>query len=158
MIPLPKSEADTQKFVLDNINRWRGQVGLQPIAASELASTTESFKVGEYEATFVSLVGTGPGGMSAPFAPFAGVGGGGATTPRAGGDKRPPGSDIAYEAPPEWKPGTPNQFSLAAFTVSEGEQKVNITISSAGGDLLTNVNRWRGQVKLEPIERKRVGQ
>lgn len=159
VIPLPKTEADTQKFVLDNINRWRGQVGLQPIAAGELASTTEAFKVGEYEATFVSLVGTGSGGMSAPFAPFAGggrtsgggSGAGGAATPRASGDKRPPSGDIAYDAPPEWQPGTPNQFSLAAFTVSEGPQKVNITVSSAGGDLLTNINRWRGQVKLAPM-------
>jgi hypothetical protein len=62
----------------------------------------------------------------------------------------------AYDAPPEWRPGTPNQFSLAAFTVSEGEQKVNITISSAGGDLLTNINRWRGQVKLEPISESQL--
>jgi hypothetical protein len=28
---------------------------------------------------------------------------------------------------------------------------VEITVSSAGGDLLANVNRWRGQIGLPPI-------
>lgn len=133
--------------VLANINRWRGQVGLGPITAEELKSSSETFKVGEYDCTFVSLVGAGSGAMSAPMAPVVS----GGATPRAAGDKRPASGDIAYEAPPEWAAGTPNQFSLASFSATAGEQKVSITITSAGGDLLANINRWRGQLKLGPM-------
>src|SRR5262245_51417103 len=82
VIPLPKAGDDTQKSILDNVNRWRGQLKLAPIAAAELFSTTKKLKVGDYEAALVSLVGAGGGGMTgAPFAPFA---------PFAGGADLPP--------------------------------------------------------------------
>jgi hypothetical protein len=42
-------------------------------------------------------------------------------------------------------------FGLATFVVGEGEKKAEITVSSAGGELLANVNRWRGQVGLPPV-------
>jgi hypothetical protein len=71
VIPLPRS-GDTQKYVLDNINRWRGQLNLKPITADELSTTTKTLKIGEHEATLVSLLGSGSGGMgAAPLAPFA---------------------------------------------------------------------------------------
>ncbi|HMC10586.1 MAG TPA: hypothetical protein VKH44_04825, partial [Pirellulaceae bacterium] len=63
VIPLPNTSRDTQKYVLDNVNRWRQQLRLQPIAASELTSTTKTLKVDGHEATLVSLVGTGSGQM-----------------------------------------------------------------------------------------------
>jgi hypothetical protein len=73
VIPLPKSGADDQKYVLDNVNRWRQQLNLKPVAAGELSSTTKTLSIDGREATLVSLVGTGSGGMGgAPFAPFAG--------------------------------------------------------------------------------------
>jgi hypothetical protein len=59
--------------VLSNINRWRGQLNLKPVSESGLAETTEKLEIDGREATYVSLVGTGSGGMGgAPFAPFAG--------------------------------------------------------------------------------------
>ena len=73
MIPLPISGGDLQKYVLDNVNRWRQQLNLAPVTAEELASTTKPLKIDGREATLVSLVGKGSGGMGgAPFAPFAG--------------------------------------------------------------------------------------
>jgi hypothetical protein len=147
--PLEIAVSSAGGDVLSNVNRWRGQVGLEPIASDELAKTTETFKVGDYDCTFVSLVGAGSGGMTTN-APFAQIGGGGAT-PRAVGDKRPTSSDLAYEVPREWGPGKPSQFSVAAFAVTDGDQRVDITITSAGGDLLSNINRWRGQLMLSPI-------
>lgn len=74
VIPLPQSGGDTEKYVLDNVNRWRNQLNLKPINADELPTTTKSLKIGGHDATLVSFVGTGSGGMSggAPFAPFAG--------------------------------------------------------------------------------------
>jgi hypothetical protein len=135
--------------VIDNINRWRGQVNLKPVTAEELSQTTESFKVGAYDCTFVRLIGTGSGGMTggAPFAPFAA---GGGATPRVAAGKKPGSDKIAYDAPPEWAPGAVSQFSIASFTVSEGDRQAQITISTAGGDVAANINRWRGQLGLSP--------
>jgi len=73
VIPLPKAGAETEKYVLDNVNRWRNQLNLKPITADELATTTKTLNIDGHESTLVSLVGTGSGGMTgAPFAPFAG--------------------------------------------------------------------------------------
>jgi hypothetical protein len=59
--------------MLANVNRWRGQLNLPPVSASELETTSQKLDIDGREATYVSLVGTGSGGMSgAPFAPFAG--------------------------------------------------------------------------------------
>src|SRR5205085_16268 len=79
VIPLPNTGKDTQKYVLDNVNRWRQQLRLAPIAASDLANTSKTLKVDGHEATLVSLIGTGTGQMAgAPLARFAG---GGASLP-----------------------------------------------------------------------------
>src|SRR5207302_8827214 len=74
VIPLPQSGGDKEKYVLDNVNRWRNQLNLKPITAADLATTTKSLTIDGREATLVSLIGTGSGGMTggAPFAPFAG--------------------------------------------------------------------------------------
>lgn len=162
VIPLPNSSRDTQKYILDNVNRWRQQLRLPAIAVSDLGATTKSLKVDGHEATLVSLVGTGSGQMGgAPFAPFAG--GGGAlpldhppvenvkTTPAAGG-KASVRSDIRYSVPAEWTAGQPNAISLASFKATDGDKQVDITVSTAGGDLLANVNRWRGQIGLSPVD------
>ena len=59
-----------------------------------------------------------------------------------------PSSDLKYETPEGWKPAAGNQFSLAALEVVDGDERIETTVSAVGGDLLTNMNRWRGQVGL----------
>ncbi|HUG90759.1 MAG TPA: hypothetical protein VML55_08005, partial [Planctomycetaceae bacterium] len=50
-----------------------------------------------------------------------------------------------------WKPGRSGAFRLAAFEVADGRDTAEITVSRmAPQELLPNVNRWRGQVDLEP--------
>lgn len=73
VIPLPIGDNHLPKYVLDNVNRWRQQLSLAAITAEELASTSKSLTIDGHQATLVSLVGKGSGGMGqAPFAPFAG--------------------------------------------------------------------------------------
>jgi len=43
--------------LLENINRWRGQVKLDPIKEADLAANTEQLKAGKLEATYVKLIG-----------------------------------------------------------------------------------------------------
>jgi hypothetical protein len=65
----------------------------------------------------------------------------------------PTGSPVKYEAPAEWTPVAPSQFTMAAFEVVDGEKNARITISRAQGDQLSNINRWRTQqLGLPPID------
>jgi hypothetical protein len=153
--PLEIAVSSAGGSVLDNVNRWRGQVGLKNIAEDELAKTTEGIKVGDHAGTFVRLVGTSSsGGMGGgPFAPFAGR----AAVPPVGKGAdggNAPDKPIVYDAPKEWTAGALNQFRKASFTVSDGERKAEITVidlEPGSGDFLANVNRWREQVGLPHV-------
>ncbi len=68
---------------------------------------------------------------------------------------------FTFEAPETWKPGkrVVSRMGMTfvfdeAFEVTDGEQRVDITVNRmrGSGTLLMNVNRWRGQVELEEIE------
>jgi hypothetical protein len=50
--------------VLDNLNRWRGQIGLPPIAAGELGQAVKDVAVNGIEAKIIDM--TGPGASGAP--------------------------------------------------------------------------------------------
>lgn len=150
VIPLPRVSAEKEKYVLDNVNRWRTQVGLEPIAVSDLAGQTQTLTVDGRAVTTVLLVGPGAGGnqgagrsMAGPVA-ASGAAAEGAASRQAGQ------TPLAYEAPAHWQPAPPSAFSVLAFRVVEGGRTLEITVSTAGGDLLANVNRWRGQVGLPP--------
>lgn len=56
IIPLP-GDSGTD---LDNVNRWRSQVGLEPISADQLKSVSEPVTIGGAEASMVDLAGTDP--------------------------------------------------------------------------------------------------
>jgi len=85
---------------------------------------------------------TGEGGMPADMA-------GSIPAPPAGGP------ELRWKTPPGWKeqPGQ-SAFRVAGFTVAaaEGSGEVTITRFPGGvGGLLANINRWRGQVGLQPV-------
>jgi hypothetical protein len=59
-----------------------------------------------------------------------------------------------YQLPPGWVREDRDAVSRLALGVRDGERKARITVSmlaGSGGGLLANVNRWRGQVGLEPL-------
>lgn len=58
---------------------------------------------------------------------------------------------FSWTLPEGWKPGKGTQFSLAAFALPVEGRPMEVTISQAGGLLLDNINRWRGQVGLAPV-------
>jgi len=74
-------------------------------------------------------------------------------------------SVIQFETPDGWKPGelviSRGGITIrhqAAFVVSDGQRRIEITVDRmpAMGSFLQNVNRWRGQIGLEPIEREEL--
>lgn len=164
--PLRTLPGDYDDYVLFNVNRWRGQVGLPPTTRDNLyneESRTEEVRKLELRGTEVVLVnlageiaaseaGAEPGARLPDGHPPVGAPGPG------GPASTPPASSklLDYDVPDGWEPGRLNQFRAAAFVVKDGVRQVEITVSQAGGDLLANVNRWRGQVGLPAFTQKEL--
>jgi hypothetical protein len=72
---LPRGDQDETSFVLANVNRWRGQLGLSAIGPAELVDETQQLTLDGATATLVSMVGKlKPSGMGPAHAPFSGAG------------------------------------------------------------------------------------
>ncbi|QDV15981.1 hypothetical protein Pan153_06000 [Gimesia panareensis] len=160
VIPLPPSDT------LENVNRWRGQVGLAPTTEKQLTAAAQTsaaldhelftIKAGDKTMTVVSLEGKmGANPMSrAPFASGM-MGGGGMPAPGPASSTPPAAaSPIKYETPEGWAPGRSGGMRKAAFNVSADGETGEVTVidlTRENSPLLDNINRWRGQVKLDPI-------
>ncbi len=57
VIPLPIPPGDRSAYVLSNVNRWRQQVNLEPIAAAELDQQSEKIEIDGATAVLVDLNG-----------------------------------------------------------------------------------------------------
>ena len=175
---LPMNAAQPQdEYVLSNVNRWRGQLQLPPLTAGELASNTQTVELGDRKGIAVDLVGKGTAG-----GPPMMSGGAGNLPPMLGGSALPPSippstpsstppsstaatnptpptapssGGLDFDVPEGWQPGRSGPFRLAAFDIQRDSAAAEVTISALGpnaGSLLDNVNRWRGQIKLPPID------
>ena len=147
----PSLEMTVTKFpgtvggLLANVNRWRGQVGLSPIEENELDRDTRKEEFNGNPTTVVKLVG--PGSKPGSGTPFMNL------PAAAGPDKTP----FHYTKPDGWEEvadaGGPI-VRAAVFKVKDGDQSAEVTVTPLPGDaggLLPNVNRWRGQLKLDPF-------
>ena len=64
---------------------------------------------------------------------------------------------VTWQALPDWDQDAPSQFLTAAYKLPGGGR---VTVSKLGGDgggLAANVNRWRGQVGMEPAPESDLG-
>jgi hypothetical protein len=137
--------------VLANVNRWRGQLSLPPVAEADLPKVTKEIKIDGSTATVVDFSGYATGsGKMAPFAGHPPIGSFGQGQPETG---RP---NIYYTKPEAWVPLPADKSGIrfAGFQVTEGDRSAQITItplSAQSGSLLDNVNRWRAQVGMAEI-------
>jgi hypothetical protein len=164
-----------QEQVLQNVNRWRGQMGLPPTDAAGLKNDTREQQVEDRTLTIVDLKGrSGGGGMMAPFA--GGAMGGGATRGALPADHPPidrrqapsaatapvaAADDPTFEVPPIWKPLPPSEFRRIGFELADGAKVARVTVSDFAvtsapliSDPFENVNRWRGEVAMPRITRE----
>jgi hypothetical protein len=187
---------------LDNVNRWRGQVGLGPISRSELSSEAKTVDIGGTEGRLFEIAGagstTGPGNRTIivaatlvrdgttwffkmmgeeslvreekdAFARFlksvrfdeAGerVAGALLNRPVSTNVKQvsgAAGTEPSWDIPANWQEQPAQQMVLHSFVIVDGQGgKANVTITSFPGSVggtLANVNRWRNQLGLEPVE------
>ena len=181
---------------LENVNRWRNQIGLEPVTEAELASQRSIVPAGNRQVVMYELDGKKavleekyaartlaailPAGEMTVFFKITGenalvaeqkpqflawlksvdTGGGGG----AGGEVAPETSASApaassgstagggtdglpnWQVPSGWKAAGPKPMRLASFDIPDAAG------NGDGGGLLANVNRWRGQVGLAPLE------
>ena len=150
VIPLPTGDGSFDAYLLSNVNRWRGQFGLASIAQDQLAEHARKIELGEtmWLVKFEGRMKPSDMGMTPPTAK--------ASAPRkpkavatAG---RAAAAPFDCEIPEGWTAGQAGQFQLAVYEVHEGDRQVTISVSIAAGDLAANVNRWRQQVQLAPLD------
>ena len=191
---------------LANVNRWRGQVGLEPIDEAKLAGSAEKVSIGNAPAFLYEMAGTdpktkqpariigsmlpaegttwffkmtGPEALVAQEKPvfkeflqsirFGAIEGGGQVAhapvpmstngkglPASFGQGEGTGDRPAWDVPGGWQEQPPTSMRLATFLIA-GENGVKadvsvIKLAGPAGGTLSNVNRWRSQVGLPPVD------
>ena len=61
-----------------------------------------------------------------------------------------PNNNLSYTTPAGWQAQAPSQMRLASFSIAKGGD-VSVSTLPGAADLLSNLNRWRGQVGLPPL-------
>ncbi len=140
--------------LLANVNRWRDQLKLKPLAPNELATETQQLDVAGVQVTLTDFTGSLSGAGMGPMAA--------AKTGRSSGPVAPvtPPADatideeplpFTFEKPAGWQLGQAGGLRKLAFKLG-GDEKNEVTVidldGGAASELLPNVNRWRRQVGL----------
>ncbi len=89
-----------------------------------------------------SMDGGMPGG--APAGP-------GMEAPAGGGMDAPASTALAWSDPPGWKREAGSGMRVASYKLDGGVEVTVISLAGTGGGDLENVNRWRGQMGLQPV-------
>jgi hypothetical protein len=83
------------------------------------------------------------------------IGGGDANAPMMATDAAGAGKP-AWTVPADWQEVPASQFLLAEYSIADtngAKAEVNVAeLSGNGGGVLANVNRWRGQIGLDPVD------
>ncbi len=172
VIKLPIFGDNRSEYVRQNIDRWRGQVGLEAMEGNDWFSAAEergelrALSAHELPITLVDLSGKTDefsearmlGAVILPdtAAPPA------STTPTPQTTQSPPlepsSSVLTFKTPDGWETGKASSMRSASFAVTDGERSVDISAMLAGGDELSNVNRWRGQIGLADVSQEALGE
>ena len=68
-------------------------------------------------------------------------------------------SGFSWEKPDTWIPSQGSSMRIASFDVPFSTGMGDLSVMELGGDgggLVANVNRWRGQIGLEPLEKNEI--
>jgi hypothetical protein len=148
-------QEDWDGLVKMNVNRWRGQLGLEPSEAKWAHGEEIDIAVADSTSVWVDLVGKPPTGASPLSPPFAGrsrLDASDANPSSAGGPGNsiktmPPDDRLKFQRPEGWRDGRMNSMRMAAFSIGPEDSPAELTVIPAGGDLRGNVARWLSQVR-----------
>jgi hypothetical protein len=163
VIPLPATDPASPVYLRDNLNRWRDQVGLPPVQGDDWMSAAGSagelsqVEVDGRTVSIMNLAGKtekdGDARMLVALVPSSSEPSASATSPPAASLTEAP-LPFTFRLPEGWEQQPAGQFQLAKFTA--GSPPLTISVSTAGGDLAANVNRWRGQVALASVSAEEI--
>ena len=144
---LRQTNPNWNAYLASNLNRWRGQMGLPSMEEKKAVQAFETLTADGQTIYLAQIKGT-----QAPPPP-----------PSFGGFGQPNASSTGFDPtrvrgtpPPEWKPGPVTGMRKACFRMQSDGQSLEVTVITAGGNLLANVNRWRGQLELSPINEEQL--
>ena len=184
---------------LENVNRWRKQVGLGPISQAELAREAKKVDISGTEGRLFEISGAASdAGRTNIIAATLGhdgttwffkmmgedslvreekdafvrflksvrfdesgerVAGAPVNRPMSTNVKQVPpaaAGEPSWDIPANWQEQPPQQMVLHSYVIVDGQGgKANVTITTFPGSVggtLANVNRWRNQLSLEPVE------
>lgn len=137
---------DWDQQILDNVNRWRGQLKLADTNAEGLDDSVAPLEGGTERAVFVDVAGWFDGGSMAPFASAA-TAAPAPTTASAPG-RRP---QLKSDTPDGWiADDKANSIRAVSLKTPGGAEVTGFVFPAAGmmADQVFNANRWRGEVGL----------
>jgi len=169
--------------ILANVNRWRGQIGLDAIDEASLAPMLTHYNgiggdviiadmtgdqrmvaaivdPGDGKTWFVKATGDPDpiGALLPEFTLFARsfrteVKPATTSSPAGTGSEQSVLDRLGSYTPPDNWTRDPNASSVvaAAYTAGTGARITATVLGGQGGGILPNINRWRGQVGLEPV-------
>jgi uncharacterized protein YbdZ (MbtH family) len=166
VIPL-QTRGDPDDYQLANVNRWRGEMGLAPLATLESpAGSDEETGLRQFQledttpVTIVDLAGQGTadhismrGFDMADHPPIDDLPAG------LAGDAGSEEELITFSVPEGWNKLAASGMRRAAFEVVQDQQRLEITVialARAGGERLPNINRWRGQIGLDDTTEEKL--
>jgi hypothetical protein len=142
--PAEMDDARWDAYVVSNVDRWRGQVGLSPSKQKWAGGEPIEIASAKGKAVWVDMVGQ-PGAAGPAMMPSS-IPSSVSSNPTTGasGSGRP--SKLDYETPEGWQEGKAGGMREAEFKVGPPDAMAEITVIQAGGDLRSNVARWMGQI------------
>lgn len=157
-------QPDWDAMVSANVNRWRGQLGLEPSDAIWADGEPLDVASADEPSVWVDLSGVAPSG-AAPMMGGAMTGGAPASASKPVASSPPidsadasaaaspmePDPRLKYDRPEGWRDGQMKTMRMAAFDVGPEDRPAELTIIPAGGSLRANLSQWLGQVGGEVV-------
>ena len=142
-------QSDWDAQVKMNVNRWRGQLGLDPSDDKWAAGEEMQVAAADGPSVWVDVVGQGGESSASMMPPMMRRGRAEPSVPDSATASQRPSPDprLKYERPDGWRDGRMSAMRIAAFDVGPEEASAELTLIQAGGDLRGNVARWLGQVR-----------
>ncbi len=183
VIALPNDDPASDEYILPNVNRWRGQLGLAKQSIDELKASDEFHQFDLEDGTtitWVNLAGkvpappgsesagpsqpatTGTSAAAGPSLPpgHPPTGGAAASRPATGGASSPTSiPELGFEVPDGWVTGSLKPFRKISWDIDHGGKTAEFYVSSlaaAGSDVAQNVNRWRGQAGMKSLSKSEL--
>ena len=148
-VELSISSLGPNQNLLNNVNRWRGQLGLKPIGKDELELTTFANQSGEMKI----FSATGKLVLSGAMArPAQGTGTG---MPQTSRPKPPARPALKYDIPKGWIESNQSMMVPVRLRFGTDKSAPQITVTqllAATNQWVPNAQRWAGQVSMAQDE------